>query len=97
MTPEQIAELVANTVAAMLPGAPEAPITTPAQAPARKAGRPKGSKNKTKATLVAASCITAGTAWTLLGADEAFEPKDHDRPASNYQLYRLNVAGLLTV
>jgi len=39
--------------------------------------------------------ISAGAAWTALGADDAFKPKDLDKPANNGQLYAMNVRGML--
>lgn len=69
-----------------------------------KATAKTGSKRTTKAqparktaTRVATSCITAGEAWVALGGQADFEPKDHDKPANNGQLYRLNATGSLVL
>jgi hypothetical protein len=86
-----IAAAVADALAGMLPGAPDAPVS-----PAKKATARKATPRKAAAKL-ATGCITAGIAWELLGADPAFEPKNPAKGATNAQLWRLNEAGRLTV
>lgn len=86
---------------------PETPATrvisirkVPAKiAASRKAStKREGSKSTPrKAATPVGSCITAGDAWIALGGQADFEPKDHDKPANNGQLYRLNSTGLLVL
>lgn len=79
---QEITAMVAAAVAAAMGDSPETP--------------PK-SRGRKAAPKVAATCITAGIAWELLGADESFKPRDPDKPATNAQLWRLNAAGRLSV
>lgn len=92
---------------------PETPATrviSIRKAPARTARAPKATtansttttrtrptRKARKATAPVGSCISAGDAWIALGGQADFEPKDHDKPANNGQLYRLNSTGLLVL
>jgi hypothetical protein len=56
-----------------------------------------GQAGPVTSTVAAGSgLITRGIAWAVLNTDGTFpEPHDPDAPATNGQLYRLNVAGLM--
>jgi hypothetical protein len=64
--------------------------------PTNRTRKPTRRKSR-QTTPVASSCITAGDAWKMLGADPQFEPRDAEKPATAYQLWRLNALGALTV
>jgi hypothetical protein len=87
-----IEEITAAVVAALNA---EQPTEQPASKPATR--KPATRKASSKRSKVAATCITAGQAWQLLGADEQYKPRDPDKPATNAQLWNLNAQGRLTV
>lgn len=86
----------------------ETPATKRGTKPATKRGTKRGTSAKKlnaerKATTtkpdrrIARNVITCGAAWTALGADPTYEPRDPNAPARNAQLWALNVAGKLTL
>jgi len=91
--------LIAQITAAVLAAQSEAaPSANPAKRGTRKVGgasrKPASKPNRRQ---YPATCISAGIAWEVLGADEQFKPKDPDKPATNAQLWNLNAKGLLTL